>query len=373
MKKVLITIGVIAVVVIGVIVWLTNKPNNKTKPTINIAAILSLTGTGADYGNDQLRAIEIIKEALGEIDKKYNYNFVIQDSKSTPKDAIHAFNNVMAIKKIDVSMTILSTISLALQPLTEKNSIPLFCTGSHPDITSISNLIFRSLPTSDYQAESLVKSFFSYKSVNNVSILYLNDDFGIGNVQSFKNELKKHGEIKIIGEESINTNNINDSRIILSKLIKDKPECLFVAFYSKSLATILRQLKELNYKGQILTPIEVSYPEVLELAGDAANNVIFVGNTINPKNIESISFVEHFVKKYQTQPALDAIYAFDEIQVIINTIEQHGYSLDAFRKLKGNVEYNSPLGRFKINTLGDFEYELSLYTIQNGRIEKITR
>ncbi|GHT34043.1 hypothetical protein FACS189434_09530 [Bacteroidia bacterium] len=372
-KKIFITIGVVAVIAIGVVVLMQHKQENHDKKTVNIAAILSLTGSGAEYGNDQLRAIELVKESLKNTETKYNYNFIVQDSKSTPKDAIQAYNNISVVNRIDVVMSILSTVSSSLQPITDKDSIPLFFTGSTPGITQSTNLVFRSLPTSDYQTESLVKNFFSsHKAESSVSILYLNDDYGIGNAQSFKRELQKQGNMKILSEEAINTNDKN-GRIILTKIIRDNPDCLFIAFYSKALANILRQLKELNYKGQILTPIEISYPEVLELAGSAANDAVFVGNSTKPQDEKSINFVENYVAKYKTQPTLDAIYAFDEMQVIINTIEENGYSLDTFRKLKGNSEYNSPNGYFKINSLGDFEYEMTLFTIKNGKIVEVKK
>jgi branched-chain amino acid transport system substrate-binding protein len=370
-KKIFIAIGVIAVVAIGVFVWLNNKQNSMSKETVNIAAILSLTGSGAEYGNDQLRTIELVKESLKKSTNKYNYEFIIQDSKSMPKDAIQALNNILATHKVDVAMTILSTVCLSLQPITEKNSIPFFCVGSIPGITKESNLVFRSLPTSDYQTKSLVKNYFFNKTIKSVSIVYLNDDYGIGNVQSFKGALQAYEGIQILQEEAINANAISNSRILLSKIIKEKPECLFIAFYSKSLANILRQLKELNYEGQILTPIEISYPEVLDLAGDAADNVIFIGNSTQSQGEESSKFVDDYLNKYNTRPTLDAFYAFDEIQVIINTIEQNGYSLEAFKQLKGNAEFNSPNGHFKINSLGDFEYDLKLFTIKNREIIEI--
>ncbi len=262
-------------------------------------------------------------------------------------------------------MSVLSSVCLAIKPITEKEQIPLFCVGANPEITKDAKLVFRSLPTSTYQINKLSDLITETYELKTFSIIYKNDDFGNGNKDAFVKSLNEKGKI-IIDVVGINPGQ-TDYRTSISKVIESNPDCIFLSEYGNTLSRVLIQLKELNYQGKILTSIEVADPSVIEDAKGAAEGVVFAGTYSNTDENERHEFTSKFIEKYGVNPTLDAIFAYDELQTIINTFELGGNYPENFTNLKGNgIEYSSPNGSFTINSLGDFEYKLYLQTIKNG-------
>jgi branched-chain amino acid transport system substrate-binding protein len=341
----------------------------KEEDVIKIGAILSLTGNGAEYGKDQQNSINLFLERINLNTKnKFRYKVLFQDSKSTPKDAINALNNLLSTNKPDIIMTVLSSVCLSLKPITEKEKIPLFCVGANPKITLNSKYVFRSLPTSDYQAEILGKEFINKININTYSILYLNDDFGNGAFKSFKNILVSNKK-KLINAVSLEPNK-NDYKIEVLNAIKDNPEAIYIASFGESIAFILRNLREYGFEGHILSTLEISYPNVLSLAKNTAENVYYVDTKFDLIKINrgTSNFINEYKMRFNSEPSLDAVSAYDEFQVIFHTCENYGKSPDSFLKIKGKgITYKSENGTFTISNDGDFLYPLVLKKISNGQ------
>jgi branched-chain amino acid transport system substrate-binding protein len=365
MKKTFYLLATVALVLLYSCNFNRKTENDNNKETIKIAAVLALTGPASDFGKEELKAIEIIQEDLKTKSLKNNYDIIIQDSKSTPKDGVLALNSVL-IQKPKAIMTVLSSISLAIKPLTEKEQIPLFCVGANPEITKDANLVFRSLPTSYYQISKLSELITGKYNLNSFSVIYKNDDFGNGNKNAFIKSIEKKGGniLDVIGINPGQT----DYRTSISKVIGNNPDCIFVSEYGNTLSRVLIQLKELNFKGIILTSIEVADPKVIADSKGSAEGVIFAGTYCNVKEGERHPFTSKYMVKFGVEPTLDAIFANDELNTIINTFEKGGDYPANFSALKGNgLEYESPNGSFKINSDGDFEYKLYLQTIKDGK------
>lgn len=351
---------------------ISDKENNIKKEVINIGAVLSLTGEGSEYGKDQQRAIDLFIEQKNNQKSKYIYKVKTLDSKSDPKVAVSAINNLISVDRPDAVLSVLSSVCLSIKPITENNNIPLFCVGANPEITSNTKLVFRSLPTSDYQAEVLGNLFISQKKVRSFSILYLNNDFGIGSLNSIKSA------IRINNKELLDSMALDpaktDYKTEVAKVLTGNPDVIYVAAYGSSIAYVLRNLTELGYNKYILSALEVSYPNVLGIAKSAAENVYYVDTVFQNDDNKNNTFIKAFKAKYNTVPTLDAILAYDEMSVIYKTFESYGKSNYGFMKIKGNdLYYESANGNFKINKNGDFLYPLGLMKIVAGKPELIKK
>ena len=120
LKKVLVTIGVIAVIVIGVFVYLNNAGNEQE--TLKIGAILPLSGDVAVYGNNTKKGIDL---AVDEINKTGGVNgkkieIIYEDSKAEPKTGVTAMHKLIKNKVQAVIDNSVSSVALAIAPIGDK-------------------------------------------------------------------------------------------------------------------------------------------------------------------------------------------------------------------------------------------------------------
>lgn len=361
MKKIIAVIAILTLS-IGVFYSCGKKEDN----VVTIGAVLSLTGSGAEFGKDEQRSIDLFLEEISKKTMKYKYVVKYQDSKSEPKEGVNAMNKILLDGKPAAILSVLSSVCLAIKPITEKEKIPLFCVGANSQITDSQKYVFRSLPTSDYQAGTLAKKFIDKGDIDSFAVLYLNDDFGNGSFNSFKKIIEENGK-KIISSGALDPKKA-DYRTEISSVLKSAPQAVYIACYGNSIAYVLQNLRELNFKGVILSTLEIGYPEVISLAKNTADGVYFVDTDFkDPQNSKRSEFIDKYKEKYKLEPSLDAVLAFDEINLIVETIEKNGTDAENFVKLKGlPVTYESANGDFKIDQKGNFLYSLVLKKIIGG-------
>jgi branched-chain amino acid transport system substrate-binding protein len=363
--------GLIGAVVIGFLLLFGITSCKKKEPeTIKIGAILPLTGSAAEWGENQKEGMEI---AIEEINESRGVNskklvLVVEDNKSESKSAINAFNKMIMTDKIPVIFTLQSSVSMSLAPIANKNKIVLIASAAHPDILKFGDYVFRCYPTSRQLTEVLIKEAMSQIGFKEVYILYINDDYGISMKEIFKQIFSENGG-KVIGEDSFEKEQFS-FRSQISKILSKKVKTLYIPGYGKALGKLLKQLKEMKYSGKVISTQEVSYTDVLSIAGEAAEGIVYVDMPFDAKSEEKNvhQFVKKFKEKYGREPILDALIGYDMTKMIAQVIQENGYSADKIKEgLLGVKEFKGILGNLKVLSSREIMYPLVLKTIKNGK------
>jgi len=341
-----------------------------TKAGVTIGAVLSLTGDGAKFGQDQRRGIELATDELNSRpSRQYDYRVFFEDSRTQPKDGVSAFQKLMGQSpRPPVVLTTMSSISMALKPLAIKEKIVLFCIAAHPQLTGDNDYVFRAFPTAGYQAKLLAREAVEQAKCKTFGLLYSNDDFGVGCRETFRAEVKSRGG-SVVAEQSLELGK-TDYRSAITSVLGAKPEAIYVAAYQKPLALALRQTKELGYNGRVLSTIEITYPEVLGAAKGAAEGVMFVDTAFDPKGHSHgmQKFATAFKRKFGRDPGPDAVFAYDEIRLVAQAAEATEPTGSGIAKgLHSIADYESPNGKVAILPNGDIGYPLQLKVIRGGR------
>jgi len=118
MNKKGLVIALIAVLVVGLLLWL-NKSESKSDK-ITIGAMMQLTGNGAIYGNDMKKGIDF---AYNESDIKDRITIVYEDDAGDTKKGINAFNSFIA-RNIDIVIGgTTSNVANGILPIANKNKV----------------------------------------------------------------------------------------------------------------------------------------------------------------------------------------------------------------------------------------------------------
>ncbi|PIR05355.1 hypothetical protein COV56_03160, partial [Candidatus Kuenenbacteria bacterium CG11_big_fil_rev_8_21_14_0_20_37_9] len=338
------------------------------KEPVKIGVILPLTGEAATYGisdrEGMLLAIEKINAEGGINGRKVR--LIVEDSEGDPKGGISAFRKLVEIEGVKVIMTELSSVSMAIAPLVKEKQIVMFSIAGHPELTRQSEFIFRNYPTNTSIGGVTAELVMERLNLKKAGIMYINDEWGASLANAFREKFK--GSIKM---ESFGSND-KDFRTQITKLKAFEPEAILVLGHSNvNLGIALRQIKELGYNGIILSTLEVSYPEVLETAGEAINGVIYSDLNIDYENNPvAKEMKEIYVAKYDKEPDLSVAFAYDMTNLLINAIKKGGYEVGGIKdELLKTKDFEGVFGKLNINEIGDVEFTLVLKIFRNGKSE----
>ena len=333
-----------------------------------IGAILPLTGPGAVFGEEDKRGIIL---AVEDINSKGGINgkkieVIFEDSKTDPKEAVTIFNKFLAFSIPPVILSELSSVGMALKPLIEENKIVMFIIAAHPDLTKEGGYVFRMLPTASNQTERLARLASEELKLKNIAILYINDDLGDALRKSFINSFKNlKGRIRAV--EAFDKEGV-DFRPQITKIIAKKPQAIFVAGYGKALGIVIKQIREMGYEGLLLGTPEIPFPEVLSIAGKAAEEAIIIDVLIDENNPKVKKFIEKFKRRFKKEPTLAAYLAYDMLQMVAVAIKKKGYTSEGIREgLLSIRRFPGLTGRLDVLSNGDVNFRLGLKVIKGGK------
>ncbi|WP_083931138.1 ABC transporter substrate-binding protein [Kaistia granuli] len=184
--------------------------------------------------------------------------------------------------------------------------------SSHPDYTKISKYQFRIPNTQDTMSLKYVSALKDNAPHKRVAIIYFQDDWGIFVGNATKAALEKDGSEVPVFEAMLP--DARDFRPLVTKLRQANVDSILLASHYGPSATFLQQLRQAGLEQTVVGPETLYNPELITLAGDAANGVITT-TYFFPGDPTKVAFVDAYKAKYGRDPDLWAAYAYDAIAI----------------------------------------------------------
>lgn len=367
MKKVWIPI-IVAIVALATIIPISCKKEPKE---IKIGAILPLTGDAAKYGEASKNAIALFIDELnasGGIKGK-KIKVIYEDDQADPKLGVSAFQKLVTTDKVPVIIGPLpSSVTLAIAPLAEKSKVVILSpASSSPAITNAGDYIFRTVASDLLEGTALANFVYNELKLKKVAIIYINNDFGIGLSNSFSNRFEELGG-KIVTVESFEQS-ATDFRSQLSKIKTLNPQAIYMVGY-KEMGNILKQAAELGIKTQFLSFAMFEDPEILKIAGKAAEGLIYSYRSFDPKSSEEVvkKFANNYKSKYGVEPDIFAGLSFDAARILALAIEKGGSNADGIKSALYMVKnFPGVTGEITFDKNGDVTGAISIKTVRQGK------
>lgn len=315
------------------------------KEVIKIGVILPLTGGAAFVGQPMKNAIMLALE------KHKNIDIVFNDSKASPKDSVAIYKQLrqQGIKHFIGPAT--SGGALAIAPIVEndKDVVIISPSASNYKLSQYKN--FNRVELSDKQGATK-QALLAYKKLGwtNISILYINNEYGTGVSQEFAKQFKRlGGNINISSAYNQETTNFRNH---INKISNFKNDAIFIVAQNKY-PVIIKQLRELKDNTTIYATPVIKDSNTFETLGTFAGKIIFAYygqfNTNNELEL-SANFKQAYQNKYQQPATYYAALAYDSIQLLLNKIRG-----------KSNNTINGITGKMKLDNNGDVDKDIILF------------
>lgn len=315
----------------GLALAATVQPATAADP-VRIGALMPMTGDLQAYGQTSLNGVQLAAKEINAAGGVLGDDLEVKvgDSQTNPQAGIDAAQNLVSIEGVSGIVGALSsgvTIPVA-QSVTSEEGVPQVSPAStSPVITGLDDddFLFRTTPSDAFQGKALAE-VAADDGLGNVSILYINNDYGEGLAESFASAF---GELGGSVDESLAYEPGNASyRGELSRAADGGAEALVLIGYPENGITILRQALEGGHFERFVFTDGLKAPEIIEAVGAQYLNG---SHGTAPQALSDTDAARHFDDAYAEEfgekppkPFIDT--AYDALYVLALAAESAGSS-----------------------------------------------
>jgi branched-chain amino acid transport system substrate-binding protein len=314
-------------VLLAVMLALTLSCAKKEPQEMRIGAVLPLTGDAALAGVNTREGIALAVDELnsrGGIDGA-RIKVLYEDTQADPKVGVAAITKLISVDHVPyVIDNSISSVTLAMAPIAEKNRVVLLATGATaPTISEAGEYIFRIWNSDDLEGREMARYAIDSLRIAKVAVLYTNNDYGVGLKNVFHRELRERN-LDLSAAEPFEQGE-QQYRSHLTKLMAARPGAIYVVGYSKDCIKILQQARELGYRGIWLGTTVMLDPTVIDMAKKADFEVYYpIPVPPDTSSPPVSSFRKKFLAKYQKEPPALSDVGFDAIMLLEKAVRLGG-------------------------------------------------
>lgn len=320
---------------------------------LKVGVLGPLTGAGAAWGlgidgGVRIAAQEVNSRGglkVGSVN--YKLEIVSYDDQYKAAEAVTAANRLIGPDGVSYIFGPIGSASLlAIKPLTERDGVQLFTGAWAADVLKGSSYIFRVGPTTQEFAPSTVAWVKqNYPKVKRVALIAANDETG-WNSQKIQTKAYEDGGFKVVSSEFFERNQ-NDFRAILTKMLAQNPETFELdTAPPRTAGLIVRQARELGYKGNFTKFGGFDVQELVNAAG-AEYAEGLVGITMAAPDTEVWKRLDgQFSKLHKAEMNDYVVMFYDAANLLFSSIEKAGSinTDDVVKALEANAPFKGSVG-----------------------------
>jgi len=334
--------------------------------TINLGAVLSLTGAGAVYGPNSQKGMELAVEQINSSGGVSGAKIALEvqdDGSDKAQSAQVAQRLVQQSQDLALLGPTLSNSAVAVHPLAESFKVPILAvstTGIHivPDCnfpkTDKCSYVFRDSLGEQSAIPANIKAYADKNHGKTGVLLVARDDkFSSDGGQVVKQSAPANG-IQLLDTVEFSKTDA-DLSLPVTKAVQRKPDVIFITSLGGIPAKIMIEARKEGFQGQFLggngfNTAVVSKQAAAAGKGAQSGSAWFSDNTFKSNQ----EFVTSYKAKYGVDPDQFAAQGFTGIRVLADAAKRANLTFNdvagdrnKLRDAIEKVDIDSPLGRFQ--------------------------
>jgi len=304
-----------------------------TKAPYKIGAVFAETGPASPLGTPEAetaRMMEAKINATGGIDG-HPVKIIIYDTKSKETDTVLAAKNLIGQGVVAIVGPSQTGESLALLDTVSRAQVPLIsCAAGVKIVQPVNPWVFKTAQ-SDVHAVARLIDYMKKKGINRIAIISVANAFG----DSGKKQLIEQGraaKIQIVAEESFGDKD-TDMTVQLTRIKGKRPQAIVCWGTNPGPAVVAKNVKQLGITAHLLMSHGIANQTFLDLAGKAAEGVVFPAGKLivmndvassDPQKAVLAKYTKDFQAKYHKQPDTFGGHAYDAINLVAAALKKVG-------------------------------------------------
>jgi branched-chain amino acid transport system substrate-binding protein len=273
--------------------------------TLKIGAIVTLSGAGAAWGQALLYGAELAADdanAKGGLEvggKQYKVQVIPYDDKYLANEAVTAANRLVSDDQVSYIIgPVGSAPALAIEPITERNKVIILTLGfASKAIGPDKHYAFRPNLTTEETSLPQIRWLVAKRKVKKAGALFPNDETGQQVARDLEKSYKTAGA-DLSAKEFFDRQRV-DMVPLLTRIMATGIDAIDLDGNSPATAgLIVRQARELGFKGIIFRSGGPATPDIVAVAGKEATEGMMVNTLLDPANAAVNAYAERYQRKY---------------------------------------------------------------------------
>lgn len=314
----------------------TQGSSAKPGDTINIGAVLDISGPSSSLGIPERDTLQMLAEQLnakGGINGR-QVNMVILDNKSDETES------VMAVKKLIDSEKVVAIIgssasgtSLAMVDTVQKEGVALVSLATNSKIVepvTERKWVFKMAQSDSLVAGNMIK-YAKTRGAQKIAILHMNNAYGDGGQKALNQAAAANG-ISVVFQDKFEATD-KEMSAQLTKIKNSDAQAVLVWAIPPSASIVTRNYSELALTIPMIHSHGIANQNFLDLAGPAANGIeLPVGKIVvaeqlpdsDPQKQALLSYTRDYTAKFNTPPSTFGGHAWDAFNMVVDAIKEAG-------------------------------------------------
>ena len=296
-----------------------------------IGALNPITGAGGTYGTGMqktiLFAVEHVKRA-GGVDGR-TLEVLAEDTQTAPDPAVLAARKLIDANKVNAILgTWSSSVSLAVQPITNTADVLLFHVSSAPALSAPAqnpkHLGWR-FQAGSPRIGAAYAAIAERNGAKNPAYMAFNNDVQIASTNIFKAEWEKRG--RKIATSVVYEPNRTSYAAELQKVLATKPDFLVVSGYVPDTTIILREAYEAGNTAKIVIPGWAFGPSLASAVGNDVLEGLIVFDSVPDADGPAFATFDAGYKAAMGTSGVSNVYAamcYDMVNVLALALQKAG-------------------------------------------------
>jgi branched-chain amino acid transport system substrate-binding protein len=342
--------------------------------TVKIGVYLPLTGQMAFGGQLELEGVQMAHKEMPTVLGKKVELFVV-DNKSDKVEAANAVKRLIEKEKVVAIIgTYGSSLAMAGGEVAEKAKVPMVGTScTNPLVTQGKKFSFRVCFIDPFQGAGAATYAYKDLKLKTAALLIdISNDYSVGLASFFTKSFTKLGG-QIVANLKYQAGD-QDFTAQLTEIASKKPDVLFIPSYFAEGAIIMKQVKELGAKFQVMGGDAMDNPQIVEIGGAAVEGFVHTTFPYDPsmKNMSPMAkkFTENWKKAFPSkEPNVNAALGYDTYLLVLDAIKRAGKAEPAAitKALVATKGFEGVTGSTTINATHDAEKPVGLVQIKDGK------
>ena len=342
---------------------------------ILIGAVYPITGPYSSAHLPMQQGVELAVEEINNAQHSgVKIRLITADDQSSVAGAVEVFNQLIHQDNVSVILGPgSSTLVQEVFPIAQQNQrVAISPASAASGLSAIGDFVFRTNLTTDVLIPNGVRVTQEKLGYKRVATLF--DDIDLFS-QTSDTELRKaltDNGVAILISESFQTDT-TDFSAQFTRINASDPDAIFISSTVANVPNILIQGRELGIPFDIPFIVNLSLSkDLVEAAGNAAEGTItFTSWDRTADTPGNQTFVQNYSTKYGIEPNIWAAQCYAAVYILAKAIEdaQSTNSAVIAAALAEIRDFDTILGPFSFNAVGDGVYDPTVLIVKDGEFE----